>query len=511
MAVASPSTSRNLKPSTGKTESALILIYWAVRLHNILALPLFLDEGFHIYLAQRAWLIKYLFEGTADGRLFNVWWYAVFWPFANGDFVARAGSLLLGTAGLAAVIAAGRALFAREVSWAAAAIYVVLPPAFFFERILLADSLTAPLVALVLWSSIRAVRSREGASRARFWIVLTAGILCAVLLTKISNLVFLVVPAVAAVLATRSPLRALRRAGAVYVLTALVLVPLVTFLVFRLHSSLGLGIARNKLTPAEMPGHVLANLQTLSTYAAAYLGQPLAWLIAPVSIVAALTSRRSGTMVALTVGIPFAVITTITRPIFYESRFFAPLMPGLALLLAAGGWGIGRAVAVRWGRRAAAVALAALGLLAGWHALAFIWQGWTTPSALPLPAGDRRQYFEEFSSGYGWPETRDFFRERSRTEAVAAYVLDQGGWQRLETYLYKDQSIIVRRTEPLNLAAALRDSLKARATYIVVDEPFLDAQLADLKKEIFVEQVIRFDKPGGRAAVVVYRVTGVAQ
>lgn len=139
--------------------SSLLLLYWFVRLHAIGRFAFFIDEANHVWWAQLAWE-NFPFHAASDGRLLNVLWIAAFWPFNAAVWLSRVSVVLITTAGLAALFDASRRCFSFRAAIIAGLLYTFMPLTFFFERLALADSISAPFVA----GAVRAVaRARRDA------------------------------------------------------------------------------------------------------------------------------------------------------------------------------------------------------------------------------------------------------------------------------------------------------------------------------------------------------------
>ena len=119
-----------------------MLLWWWVRLHNLLQLPAFIDEGAHLQWARLVWHLQ-PFHSASDGKLLGIWLGAAFWPFAGGLWLLRVAGLLVGVCGFAALLATARRWLGARAAVAAAALLIVLPHAHFFERMAVADAVSS--------------------------------------------------------------------------------------------------------------------------------------------------------------------------------------------------------------------------------------------------------------------------------------------------------------------------------------------------------------------------------
>src|SRR5574341_1120564 len=181
-----------------KTHSAvcgLIVLYWLTRLIALDSLPLFIDEANHVWWARLVWA-GFPFQAASDGRLLNVLWIAVFWPFNAGVWIARASVILIATVGFATMLAFARRMFSSKAAGIAGLLYIFLPLASFIERMALADSLSATFVMMAMWATGEFVRSTRRSSSVA-WAAWCGAALTGAVVTKISNLIFLCIPLLA--------------------------------------------------------------------------------------------------------------------------------------------------------------------------------------------------------------------------------------------------------------------------------------------------------------------------
>ena len=90
-----------------------IWIYWWTRLRNLDELPIFLDEAAHIWWARLVWEWQ-PFHAASDGRLFNVIWACMFWPFNGSVWIARTATVFITTIGFSAILAFAQRFHSKE-------------------------------------------------------------------------------------------------------------------------------------------------------------------------------------------------------------------------------------------------------------------------------------------------------------------------------------------------------------------------------------------------------------
>src|SRR5437763_934797 len=102
----------------------LLLIYSFTRIHNLLALPVFLDEASHITRAQFVWQDKPLYLLTT-GKALAPYLMALFWPFTGQIFIGRYVVILLELVGIASCYAVGRDLHSRNAGLLGMALWII--------------------------------------------------------------------------------------------------------------------------------------------------------------------------------------------------------------------------------------------------------------------------------------------------------------------------------------------------------------------------------------------------
>lgn len=469
----------------------LLLIYWFTRLHALDSMALFLDEAYHLQLARLVWRLQ-PFHAASDGRLLNVWWIALFWPFNSAVWIARASSVTVATVGLACALAFANAQFSFRAAVAAGLLYVFLPLAFFFDRMALADTLSAPFAAGAVWAIGQSALLDSSGARTRSiveWAALGGIALAAAVLSKISNVIFLCIPIFAAF--TLFELSRWRRgliaAASAYVGCFTTLAPLAWMLKHVAHSDLGLDLLDYKTQSAfaELPARIGSAALIVVRDVLAYAPFPM-WLFVLVGMGIALwKGGRPAWLVGSVLIVTVGALVGRTSPDYLESRFLPVYAPFAAILAGSGlAW-----LSARW-RPAWLVMAAVLTFAPGGI---FLWQGWTDPTTLRLPDTDRWQYITGWPSGYGFREIADDMIARG--EAAHLLTLDLGGQQRFDGYLFGRTTIVT--------AARYEPGIPLNNALLVIDTPKDDADLAALKLNLI--EVAQYPRPGNESALVIYK------
>lgn len=466
----------------------LIALYWFTRLININVLALFLDEAYHLWWARDVWF-GHPFAAAESGRWLNILWMSVFYPFNATVWVARVSVILLTTVGFACILGTLRHHFSLSAAIAGGLLYTFMPLTFFFERLALADSLSAPFVAIAVWIVSVKLQKPLSLRQQILWSILGGLSLTGAVLSKISNLIFLCIPAIA--LLSLFPFKEWRRGlqitTSIYLACAFSLLPTALILRFVFNSSLGLNLVTLKTGGAisDLPAQIIASSQTVVYLIAIYLPFPM-WLIVLLGILLALwKSKRIAWFIASVLAITVSVLVIQTKSAYIASRFLPAYAPLIAILV---GGGL-TAITISW-RRPLLIALTAIMLLSG---VTFAWQGWTDPTQLAL-GDDHWHYVSGWPSGYGLREVAlDFIK---RDEQVQLVTLDLGSSQKLDGYLLGRTTKVTSRW--------YRGDFSLANSILVIDSTLSGYNV--LPSNIQATEIARYERPGNLSPVIVYRV-----
>ena len=473
-----------------------MLLYWAVRLHNLDALPFFLDEAAHLDWSRLVWL-RQPFHAASDGKLLSIWVHALFWPFAATAWIGRVSTLLVTTLGFAALLAITQNLFSRRAAAIAGMLYVVAPFAMFFERMALPDAFTAAFTVLLVWSSLMLVRNPDQ----KKWVFLTGFSMAANVISKVPNLVFVYVPALAAILFRASPIwrfqwRAVVRS---YLILFWILLPLYVVLRWIALSDMGLDLISGK---SMTFGDALLNVgTTVNVVIENYRVLLLPHLLIPILLAGIATLiwyPRPGLYLALAI-FPYLGLTYLgTRVGFIEARF-AVVSVSLILILAAGGFE--RALLFVSGRGPVVHATSAIVLvLLLLPSLEFVLRTWSSPEQLVLPQRDKWEYVTGWPSGYGFREIVDDYDPSAAP--LQLVTLDLGGRQRFQAYLPPESLVTPVWISPEEFEAGVSPEAHAGRALLVLDHPKDDDDFERL--ELSLVEIGRYPRPGGESWLTVY-------
>ncbi len=372
---------------------ALSLVYAATRLHHLTALPLFVDESFHIDTAQRA-LAGQVLASAEHGRFFRVWFNAFLGPEAPvAAFTSRAGTVIVGLLGLAAFYALARAFASHRAGLLGLALWIAAPYLLFYERMALADPQLVAFSAVAVWLAWQVVRT--GAAWAAIGLGLT---LALVLLAKAPGVVWLPLPLVAALLAPRLTVR--RRAALVGLAVAafgVVWGPLALALRVKGYNYFGLAGHFTGGVDEGLLDRTWRNLGDVLAIDAAYLGAPV--LLAALAGGLYWLARRPRPALLALLALGMSGGGAILFGTTVNSRYALNHVPWLLLPLAVGaGLLIERIPRARWPVYAA---LGAWVMLVG---VPFMRDAWRDPARLALHGNDPKEYVTHEAAGYGAAE-----------------------------------------------------------------------------------------------------------
>lgn len=475
--------------------SALLIAYFFMRLHDVLALPLFVDEGFHIRAAGAA--LQGNLVAPGQGYLLHTWTNALLGPQPPGaPWTVRAGTILIGLAGLAALYALARGFVSRRAGFLAVALWIAVPHLVFFERMALSDPRLASLGVVAGWIAWRLVRT----GRMLWAAALGVAVFLAVLM-KASGILWLPLPLVAVLLAPRlSTRRRLVLGLSSYAVFAALYLPLVGFLKIRGYDyRLYLGQSGHLLggLDAGLADRLARNIRQAWEIDLAYLGWPLLVLAVLGGVVWLWQRPRAALFALLALGM--AAGAPVVFGLSLASRYLLGHTPWVLLAAACGADLIAR----RW-RWAGLPILAGLAAWAALVAVPFQRDAWNAPVDLPVTQDDRAVYFAYDPSGYGTREIGEALRAADPLPALGLVANCQSA--RLAAYpLVVDCPTI--RWDSAGSQATIFEQAEALAAdgpiYIIGEAlPYID--LSDLPQPHTVLMTV--SRPDGLTSVSLYRI-----
>ncbi|MFN8417850.1 MAG: glycosyltransferase family 39 protein [Anaerolineae bacterium] len=394
----------------------LLLVFLWSRAHEILLLPLFLDESSHLTRAQWVWEGKPFFL-LQTGKALAPYIASLMNPYSVAPYIGRIVVALLGMIGIVAAYAIGRDLHSRQAGLLVMGLWIVCPQLFFFERMALVDTTMSAMALLALWLAIRMLRGSS--------VVLP--ILCGVALVltvtaKFTGIVYLPIPiAVAFLVGKLSWKLRLRQIVICYLIAGALLAPMAAYLTAEDIDPTGQSTGLTSTDTNTLPARLERNLTNSLNAEVTYFGAPFLSLAAAAVLIALLSMPLRTLLILAWIAIPFAAIVATAQSLWL--RYLSPLAPFILIIIAFGVFQLGKGVD-RLLRRSAAPNFTTAQSLSGsilaavlvvlWSlgiGVPFIVTAYRAPDQLPLPAGDRREYIEWIPSGYGIRDAADYINE----------------------------------------------------------------------------------------------------
>lgn len=485
----------------------ILLLGFGLRLHQLLALPLFIDETLHAQRAIDVWEGSPLWFGV-HGKYLGAWWTALFYPFPITPFLLRAAMLLITPLSTAAIMSLTRRLYGSAASVCAGLIVTFAPMLFFFDRMSLADTILQPMLALF----VLALYHLLDKAQFRWRVAVMAGAALALsVMAKASALTILPLPVIAIWILprgwnTRDRLQAL---AGVLGTALLIWLPLLILMRTRDINYLGVPISAHSAEADELLllDRLLGNVRFVLDGLIVYFGiVPL--VLAVLAMIAAVLARpRQGLVLAMAFFGPALGIIIIGEP-GVSIRYWLGVIP-LGVALAAGGlWIITRGLA---GSRTAPLILAALVVV--WVitiGLPFIQTAYTDPAALTLPDKDALEYLQADSAGTMLPELAAYLaaeNERLGGNLVVTGAISQ--CYGLSLYLAQGITLDCPRVfSPEGRGEMLDAHVSALAAqhphYHVIFEQAGLVPATDITSTT-LEPLIQFPRPGGLVTITVYQ------
>lgn len=379
-----------------------LMLIWLTRLIAITSFPPFIDETLHIHGSEQVYTDNVL--ANADlGRQLTFWWLAVFQPHASSPiWLGRVATLLVVLPGVAAMMSIGKSAGKTPGMLLAGMFYLFSAYHYFFDRLALADPVSAAAVSLALYFASRLSRRAKRADA-----LLTGVLLFVAVGAKVSALPYLGIPVAAAIsLWPRGRTwKQQARWLAIALVTALGLIAafVIVLRLFKqdyLLNSVAYGLTSRggqSLDQFFSPQRLLANAGNTLALISVYLGPVVVALLVCALLIR--VARRRFYLPLCLIGPLFVIWASPVQ----ESRFL--VLPVSLLLL------IGAIVLAdilrNQPRVVQTLALAAVLIWGLRQWLPFAITEASNPAALPLPQADFAQYVYSDASGFGFAEVRD--------------------------------------------------------------------------------------------------------
>ena len=410
----------------------LVGLFFGVRLILLDALPPFIDEAFHLNIAEQM-LTTSPFHQVAEGRLFTNWYWVLFGSFENGNFwVIRYADLLILTLGFVALFASIRLLSSPAVAYLGAFVLVWSPYHLFFSAVALSDALSATGVCVALWLAVQGIRHGT-----RFTAVGCGLALFVAFGFKITALPFFILPLLVGVFVP-SPLPRVQQWR--WVASALLTLGVSVGGFFGVliggvlgYDALALVRSSTGASLAQLIGLAWLRAGDITKWFLAYNG----WGVVGISAVGLAWGMRDARLRGWFIAVGIPCLAVLLSGKFFTRYLY--LHYALVLLLSGG------ILSVLWARHQLGKLLV-VGVL-GWVALSgilWITQFTDNPLYAPLPLADQQEYMMSDASGYGLADVATVVAQSDAHTVIGLLA----NCQSLRYLLIEQREIICPRVNP---------------------------------------------------------------
>ncbi len=441
----------------------IVVLFFVLRLPNLLLQPIFADEAIYIRWAQIMKADPTLrFVSLSDGKTPLFMWLMIpmFKVFQDPLLAGRVLSVFSGLATMSGVFVLSWRLFSKKAALLAAFLYAIVPYTVFFDRMALVDSM---LAAFIIWSMVVAMFLVK---YPRFDLAMILGYLMGgALLVK--------TPAMMSIIALPITILGFRfKNQKVFRLLILWLVSLV--ITIGIYSVLKLGPGFEQLSSRNQdyifsPSDLLANpLDPLVPHikdATDWFLRLLTPVVLACLVFGVFKVFKEKNMMAISILIwalvPMFILMTILKT--FTARYLLLSIPPLLVFAGYGLSSFRPKIAGLQGRGATFAAI----ILVAIAPLIFDFILLTNPQNAPLPAQERRGYFEDWTAGYGFPEIAQFLVEKKKTNSVIIGTEGYFGTLPEGIQIYLDKSGIPVIGGSATVSGQLRNAAKDNQTYFL--------------------------------------------
>jgi 4-amino-4-deoxy-L-arabinose transferase-like glycosyltransferase len=500
--------------------SMALLILSALAFVHLTALPVFEDEGSQLRLIWRLIEAGEWLQPVSYGKPLEVWPMAPLLQLGLPPLTAiRALHVIAGMIGAVSTYRLALQLGDRSTAFTSGVLFAICPFVVYLQRLALSDIFMCTTGIWVLSSVIKFIKSPTWSHA----IVLAIGLVLGAFCKLPVGFVFLISMPLALLLMPPYERRGLlhqpvlTRLLASHAPTAALALCVIVVAVIRLRRGLSPGFGLEDLVGIGMGRYhdIGAAIGIPHVNLVNELTAQLSWPVAVIGLIGLvagllLNDWRQRWLIAVG-AVPMLVIGILAE--FWFSRYLLFTLPPL-IVSAVSGW---QSLSLRARGFRRPVEFSVLALCAGFmgHQSALIT---LDPAAASWSALDRFQYFEGWSSGYGFPEAGKFILE-ARDAPSIIYSLDGHSAYQLRAYLPAEWRSRVgtifygqNGKALLSEEARLENLFSRTPVWIIASEQlvhgYLDSTLGRLNAErVSLHQIAEFDKPGSRTKLAIYAVT----
>lgn len=477
----------------------VLLLYFAVRLFNLDALPLFIDETLIIQRSQQTVAGSPLGFGT-QGKYLLPWLLAFFAPGQVAWWIPRVVMLLLSMIGAVALVTMARRLHSAYAGVLALALLILTPMLHFHERLVLADTALTSLLTLYILSLLWLFDTPKHKIKVNF----VAGLIYILsLLAKASAIVILPLAVLAALILPKAWSVRERLWGLFchYGIIIIIWMPLQVLLWWRKIDYFGRAAQGSATDTLLSFDRILQNSSFVLEGYIAYWGLYVLLLIL-VSIIGLLFFRlRYGFFfLSFIAAYTLALILFGGSPLYY--RYWLAPAPILLLTVTLFSLYLAEHLQQRFNIRYMSVIVPAIVLLSWLNlGIPFIYTAAFHPTDLALPRLDRIQYIEADSAGTKLPDLAHWLNEADPLPILGAFPQ----CDTLAFYLQKEITCLNISGTANQRQQRFNQTLQnlPSSFYLILERPgyIMAEDLSTISKNL----VRSFERPGGIITIEVYQ------
>ncbi|MCL4353599.1 glycosyltransferase family 39 protein [Patescibacteria group bacterium] len=459
----------------------LSVFYFALRLYNLINLPIFTDEAIYMRWAQIALHdSSWRFISLTDGKqpLF-IWLSMVFMKFIKDPLLAgRIVSVLAGFFTMTGMFFLTNELFKnKKIAFISCLLYICYPFAQVYDRMALMDGMVGTFAVWALYFSILLIRNPKLDTAYTLGFVIGGGIL-----TKTSDFFSIYLLPFTLVL---FPIKEKRRGFYFFKWVVLavfaVLLSQVLYTILRLSPFFGVIAEKNAnfVYPFSQWVHhpftfFIGNFNGLLGWLLAYLKLPYIILIAG-SLVLLRRDTKEKILLFLYFILPFSALALFGRIIFPRFIYFMSLS-----LIPLAGWFlfwliefVGKRFSLAKSHKIAI--LAVLVLIFAFYPCTVSFQFAQDPVTVPIANSDSNQYVNNWTAGWGVRQGVDFFLNQAENHKI--FIAAEGTFgllpESMELYLVYNPNITIRGFWPIknSIPKEVIKASKAMDTYFIFYQP----------------------------------------
>ena len=389
----------------------LLLFYLFTRSFYLLSFPPFLDEIVHIDWANDLYSF-HPFTGADNGKLFGLWWMALFYiPEANDLFVVRFATILFNLFGIAVLYRIAKDIADTSTAIIAVILSIWSPYNFFYDRFALVDSYVNVFALLTLLFSLRFSKTSN-----ILFAILSGLMVVGAILAKATGIVMLAIPFIVYVLSSLSLRMKIKGAVITYGVFVVSWLPIFYLLMHR-----GYSYWSTATTVVGTNDHSDIFLRTIDNFFSIIQIDQIyfssAFIIVAIILIGIALFIKPKSILLLGGGTLVPLVGLLVFATKLSARYFHFHIPFLLLLLSVSAYVIvSRFFEHRFQLQIVLGSLLVLWILA--FSLPFHIQYWDDPEQLNLPRLDRLEYITSDASGFALDEVINFIQNENSENDV---------------------------------------------------------------------------------------------